>query len=188
MYGLYGYSFMTTIICGTNRQDALTHVVFRKIADIHSQVFKGEPQHLIDMHEVEFSLDGHQYESAGQSEALRAVQDNIMVPSERLIFVIPEYNGSFPGVLKTFIDALSIRKYNETFSGKKVLLVGCATGRAGNLRGLDHFTEIMMHMGSFVYPRRLPISGLGRLVEDNELRDRPTLDAIIKVMNDFVLF
>ena len=110
---------MTTIVCGTNRHDAMTHVVFQKIAEIHEEVGQEDGQFLIDLHRIDFSLEGHQYDSAGQSEGLRRLQDDIVIPSDKLIFVIPEYNGSFPGVLKTFIDALSIRKYKETFSGKK---------------------------------------------------------------------
>lgn len=188
MSGLYGYSFMTTIVCGTNRHDALTHVVFKKVAEIHGQISNSGPLQLVDMHEIDFSLEPHQYESSAQSARLKTLQDDVIIPSQKFVFVIPEYNGSFPGILKTFIDALSIRKYKETFSGKKVLLLGCSTGRAGNIRGLDHFSDIMMHMGSVVYPKRLPISSLGRLVEENKLRDRPTIDALTKVMSDFVLF
>jgi NAD(P)H-dependent FMN reductase len=48
-----------------------------------------------------------------------------------------------PGSLKLFIDACSVREYKQNFKGKKAALVGIASGRAGNLRGMDHLTGVM---------------------------------------------
>ncbi|MCS6895401.1 MAG: NAD(P)H-dependent oxidoreductase [Bacteroidia bacterium] len=66
------------------------------------------------------------------------------------IWVIPEYNGSFPGVAKVFIDALP----RETLRGKRAGLVGVSDGRFGNLRGLEHFTGVLNYCGMEVVPFR----------------------------------
>ena len=42
-----------------------------------------------------------------------------MSQSEKFVFIVPEYNGSFPGVLKTFIDGLA---FPDTFEQKKNVL------------------------------------------------------------------
>src|SRR5690606_4596895 len=56
--------------------------------------------------------------------------------ADNFIIVMPEYNGSFPGVLKLVIDSCN----PEIFKHKSFALVGVSSGRAGNLRGMDHLT------------------------------------------------
>lgn len=66
------------------------------------------------------------------------------------IWVVPEYNGSFPGVVKVFIDALP----REIFKGRRAGLVGLSDGRFGNLRGLDHLSGILHYCGMEISPFR----------------------------------
>ena len=49
--------------------------------------------------------------------------------------VVPEYNGSFPGVLKVFIDHLP---FPQSFEGKPVCFIGLAAGMWGGLRAVEH--------------------------------------------------
>jgi NAD(P)H-dependent FMN reductase len=123
------------------------------------------------------------YGKNGQTPSLTRIQDEFMVPADKFLFVVPEYNGGFPGALKLFIDGCSVRKYKETFSGKKAALVGIASGRAGNLRGMEHLTGILNYLGTIVMPNKLPISSIGKLLdEEKNLSDLETR----KVMNDLV--
>jgi len=48
--------------------------------------------------------------------------------------VLPEYNGSYPGVLKYFIDML---KFPESFENKPAAFVGVANGQWGALRAVE---------------------------------------------------
>jgi len=129
------------------------------------------------------------YEADTQSPSLARLQDEFMLPAEKFVYIVPEYNGGFPGVLKLFIDACSIRDYKKTFSGKKAALVGIASGRAGNLRGLEHLTGILNHVGTIVLPNRLPISSIEKLMDDQgNITDPGTLKAIDKQLTDFLLF
>lgn len=70
--------------------------------------------------------------------------------SDPWIWVVPEYNGSFPGVVKVFIDALP----REVFRGRQAALVGVSDGRFGNLRGLDHLSQVLAYCGMRVLPFR----------------------------------
>ena len=45
------------------------------------------------------------YENAGKNESFNPLRTS-MKDSEKFVFIVPEYNGSFPGVLKAFIDGL----------------------------------------------------------------------------------
>ncbi|MBK9354564.1 MAG: hypothetical protein IPN09_11540 [Bacteroidetes bacterium] len=67
---------------------------------------------------------------------------------------MPEYNGSFLWCFKTFIDASNIA---HVFTIKS-LHGGVAAGRAGNLRGMEHLTNIFNHMKINVLHLKIPIS------------------------------
>ena len=77
-------------------------------------------------------------------------------PVDRFIFVIPEYNGSFPGIAKLFLDTLP----PSIWDGKKAALVGVASGRAGNLRGLDHFAAVLNYLKVEVLSKKIPLSSI----------------------------
>ncbi|HEX3386239.1 MAG TPA: NAD(P)H-dependent oxidoreductase, partial [Mucilaginibacter sp.] len=66
----------------------------------------------------------------------------------------PEYNGSYPGILKVFIDACS---FPESFYEKKAALVGISSGRYGNIRGVDHFTGVCHYIHLHVMPLKIHI-------------------------------
>jgi chromate reductase, NAD(P)H dehydrogenase (quinone) len=78
----------------------------------------------------------------------------------KFVFVAPEYNGSFPGILKLFIDAVPPKEWAD----KKACLVGVANGRAGNLRGMEHLTGILNYLKVNVYHNRLPISTIEKIL------------------------
>jgi len=83
-----------------------------------------------------------------RSEAFRAIEQ-LMRQASRFVFVAPEYNGSIPGVVKLFIDAFVPK---EVFHGKKAGLIGLASGKFGNVRGLDHLTGILNYLQVDVMP------------------------------------
>lgn len=114
-------------------------------------------------------------------EKLKALQDNFLIPAQKFIWISPEYNGSFPGILKLFIDAISVRSYEDTFPGKKSALIGVTTGRSGNIRGLDHLTGVLMHMRSIIYPWLLPISRVNELIDTG---GKLTHDRTITTLDD----
>jgi NAD(P)H-dependent FMN reductase len=89
-------------------------------------------------------------------------------------------------VLKSLIDFSDII---QTRYGKKALLVGVATGRGGNIRGLEHLTGTLNYMNVFVHPNRLPISLVHELMGDvDSLPDEKTLKTINSQITDFINF
>lgn len=114
------------------------------------------------------------------------MEDSLLKPASKFIIIMPEYNGSYPGVLKLMIDNTDVPK---VWWHKKVLLTGVATGRAGNLRGMEHLTGSLLHMKMIVHPNRLPISVVNRLMDlDGRITDVPTLQAINTQLDEFLSF
>jgi len=166
---------MYSIISGTNRRGSNTIKVAEKYQEILKE--KGIDAHLI-------TLEG--LDLMERNDAIRSLEKDFLVPSEKIIFISPEYNGSIPGVLKALIDNSDIEK---VWKGKKALLVGVSTGRAGNLRGMEHLTGILHYVKMIVHHNKLPISMISKLTnEAGEITDQPTLNAINEQLAEFIEF
>lgn len=172
---------MITIISGTNRPNSLTAAFAREVADLIKQQ-TDEGVEVVDLAELPHDyFHKAMYDPAETPAVFRAMHEDKIVPASKLVVLSPEYNGSFAGALKIFIDALSVYRYAENFKQKPMLLIGVSTGRAGNLRGIDHLADIFTHMGGYVIGGKLPISQAGALVnEAKQVVDTATKTAISK--------
>ncbi len=165
---------MITVISATNRLNSNTAIFAKYYFQELKKKAKTEVKFLSLTELNELTIPAGMYSADTQHEKIRELQDEFIIPADRFVIISPEYNGSFSGILKFFIDAVSIRKNKESFGGKNALLVGVATGRAGNLRGLGHLAHILMHLGSHVHPAQLPFSRVGGLIEKGKLTDKAT--------------
>ncbi len=180
---------MITVIQATNRPDSNTEFVSRHIGQLLTSYHEGQIGY-ISMSDLPAEiLSPDMYDEQLIPERLKQIQDEWMIPAERFIWILPEYNGSFPGILKLFIDTLSTRKCDETFKLKKSLLIGIATGRSGNIRGMDHLTSILLHLKSVIYPRLLPISKINEMLDQQgRINHEPTLKTLEDHLKGFVSF
>lgn len=180
---------MITIFSGTNRKNSRTHLIANYI---YEQV-KAQSEEEVQLFNLEDLpqdfLNADMYNEAGQSKALAELQDKYLIPANKFYFVVPEYNGGIPGVLKAFIDACSIRKYADSFhGGKKAALVGISAGRSGGLRGLEYMTGFLNYLTINVLPNRLPVSLIETLLTDDVLTDEGTQKALQQQISDFLAF
>jgi len=164
-----------TIISGTNRAGSNT----RKVAEHYERLLQQK-----QIASRVLSLEGWSY--LEKNPAFEQLEKEILVPTHKFIFISPEYNGSIPGVLKVMMD---ITDYKKVWWGKKALLTGVATGRSGNLRGMEHLTGILNYLRVFVHPNRLPISSVDKLFNSQgELSDSATVKAIATQVDEFIQF
>ena len=180
---------MITVIAGTNRRNSQTLPIARQFFNL-IQKFTDEEVKMFSLEHLPLDLfHTGMYKEKGQSKSLMSIQNEYIIPASKFYIVFPEYNGSYPGVLKLFIDACSIREYKKTFDKKKVALVGTATGRAGNLLGMHHFTAVMHHVGCIVMPNKLPISGIEKITnEEGLITNEDSLATMKKHVKDFLAF
>ena len=130
----------------------------------------------------------HQEMYSHQSAELTAIQKEYLIEPDKWIIIVPEYNGTFPGYFKLFIDACSIHKYEQTFKDKKIWLIGLGSGRGGNLRGLDHLTTAMNYLGCVIFPHRLAISQVETKIRDTEIFDEDLLRELELGLKNFIDF
>ena len=152
---------MVTIISGTNRPGSNT----LKVAKYYQKQLaeKGLETELLDLQDLPETLISSDLYGK-RSEAFTKIQQ-LVTQTSKFLFVIPEYNGSFPGVLKTFIDACA---FPESFYDKKACLIGISSGKYGNIRGIEHFNGVCAYLHLNVMPLRLHISTIKTELDENE--------------------
>ncbi len=179
------------IIAATNRPGSFTHRVAHHCQRLWQEVTgRNLPLYSLTDLNGKLPVGPEVYDAGLMPGVIRSVRDEVLVPAVRWHMVVPEYNGSFPGILKYWIDALSIDRAQETFRGKKVLLTGVSDGRAGNLRGMDQLTGLLNHLGVIVYPDKLPMSGIETLMSEDleEIADQGVLRTLRKQIQAFDRF
>lgn len=155
---------MITVISGSNRKNNKT-LHFAKHAFGLLQTETVQEVKFLDLSALDGSmLNETMYKDSGQPQMIQEIQDAYFVPANKFWFFVPEYNGSYPGIVKLLLDAMSVRAYAESFGEKKACITGIASGRAGNLRGMDHLADVLSHLGMYVHPNKNPISSIFKLL------------------------
>ncbi len=141
----------------TNRPNSNTIKVSRNYVRLLEQ--KGSDVYFLDFCELPDTITSTEM-FGKRSEKYAQLVNEFITQQSRFVFVVPEYNGSVPGILKTFLDSVHPREWNF----KKACLVGVADGRAGNLRGMEHLTGILQYLKMNVYHNKLPISSVNSVL------------------------
>jgi chromate reductase len=173
---------MVTIISSTNRPGSST----LKLAQYYQNKLheKGIEAGLLSLAELPPNII--QTDLYGQRSAEFMPIQDIVTKTQKFLFIIPEYNGSFPGVLKVFIDACS---FPESFYEKKAALVGVSSGKYGNIRGVDHFTGICNYVHLHVMPLKIHIASIHRELDENgNLFKEDTLRFTNEQIDKFIKF
>lgn len=149
-----------TVICGTDREDSKSLKVSMAIlAILRNEGAIAEMLNLKDL-KVEWLARSAYGDNVPE---LDSVLDMYIRPTRKLVIVAPEYNGSFPGILKYLIDASN----HGDWAGKSIALVGLGSGRGGNLRGIDHLTGIFHYLRSEVLWRKVYLSQILQRMDAN---------------------
>ncbi|HET6992343.1 MAG TPA: NAD(P)H-dependent oxidoreductase [Bacteroidia bacterium] len=173
---------MITIISGTNRKHSKTLIV----AKAYEELLKGLDVECQTLSMEELPRDfAFSYLSDPKPDEFIQLMNKYIKPVHKFVMLVPEYQGTFPGIFKLFLDAMG----HTELDGKKIALVGVSSGRAGNLRGLDQLTTAFHYLNAHVYPNKLPISSIRNLVNaEFKLSDEGTLAAMKKQAEGFLKY
>lgn len=174
---------MTTIIASTNRPDSYT----LKVAEYYQRKLKelGLEAGILSLADLPEGIIHPEMYEKHKLASWEPIQQ-LVTDTSKFLFIIPEYNGSFPGILKLFIDTC---KFPESFSGKKAALVGLSTGKYGNIRGVDHFTGVCHYINMHVLPLRIHIPNINKEIDEaGNFFKEDTLKFTNQQMKQFVEF
>ena len=166
---------MTTVIAGTNRADSMT----LRTANLYNKILneKGADSRVL-------SLENKTVWERGPE--MLHLEQTFLIPAAKFVFVMPEYNASFPGILKVMMDNSDIK---QCWWFKKAMLVGISDGRAGNLRGLEHMTSILHYMKVNVLYNKIPLSRIKDEIDNEGMpKKEDTLKTITQQIEEFIRF
>ncbi len=164
---------MYTIVAGTNRAGSNTLKVAKEYQRFLQE--KGVAANILSLEGLDLLND---------KKRIAEIEQDIVIPTQKFLFIVPEYNGSYPGILKLLFDG---GKSHSVWWFKKALLAGVSTGRGGNIRGMEHFNGVMNYLKITVFPELLPISTVDKLMDTNgRFTDPGTIAAIHKQLDNFV--
>lgn len=154
---------MITVVAGTNRKDSMTLRLAQRYA-----AWIEEQSEVVRLLSLE---DRPIWE---RKAPFLEMESSYLIPAQKFVFVVPEYNGGIPGILKLLFDNSDIKK---CWWHKKALLVGLADGRGGNLRGLDHLTSILHYLKMNIYYNKIPVSRIRQEMDDLGKLSNPATEA-----------
>jgi len=106
--------------------------------------------------------------------------------ADGVVFVVPEYNGSFPGVLKLFIDLLP---YPAGFDRRPLAFIGLAAGQFQGLRAVEHLQGVTGYRNAHHFPPRVFIGGAATAFDgDGALVDGKLAERLRQQATGFVRF
>jgi chromate reductase len=170
------------VVSGTNRPGSNTQRVAADILGRYTAI--GNPAELYSLTELPPEVFQPTV-YAQKPEAFVEVQRRV-VDSAGLHLVLPEYNGSFPGILKYFIDLL---KFPESFDRKAVAFVGLGSGGFAGVRPVEQLQMVFSYRNAHVYPDRVFIAGVqGKFDAGGRLTDSDLAARLDRQVRGFAEF
>lgn len=154
-----------SVIIGTNRKGSNSSIVSNHIASTLREM-GAVKINLIDLADLPPSLLRSDY----FDKKPRGFQENFVNPIERassIIFVIPEYDGTVPGILSFYLNHM-----RASLDQKSVALVGISAGKWGARSALDTFKGTLTHRRARVLgDLQVNIENIEAKVSDSKLTD-----------------
>jgi NAD(P)H-dependent FMN reductase len=141
------------VILGTSRQGRASEQAARFVFEEVSKRSDMETE-LIDIRNLQLSID-----DAG--EAIKDPQFSATVDrADGLIFVVPEYNHSFPGLLKHVLDS-NLKEYIHKAAG----VCGVSAGPFGGARMIQSLLPVLRELGLVTIFWDVYFGGAGKLFD-----------------------
>lgn len=112
--------------------------------------------------------DGDLHDAQGLPENAKRLKQ-LFVDTHGFLVAAPEFNGSYPGVLKNALDWISASDKSvpgEPFKGKVAALMSASPGQRGGLRGLEKLRELFLDMQILVLPEIFAVGSIATVFNE----------------------
>ncbi len=170
------------VVCGTNRAAAISRKLTAIVAECYRPLVSSVD--ILDMAELPMeTLLASAYETKPAATEKMVAR---FLRADGVVFIVPEYNGSYPGVLKLFVDMLP---FPEGFDARPCAFVGLAAGQFRSLRAVEHFQQVAAYRNAHLFPRRVFIGdSFKQFDEQGQLIDAELHTRICDQANGFCKF
>lgn len=172
------------IVSGSVRPERLTHRLTEYLQ--HKLRTLGMESTVIDLARTPLPIFGDPSGNRAHIAEIGALLDE----SDALIFVTPEYHGTFSGALKNMLD-----HYSKEFVKKVIGVATTTTGKMGGINASTQLQHVILSLQAYPVPRKMLVSGIQHvfvedgMVKDGTVKDDTVKDGIVKngmVKNDMV--
>jgi len=163
---------MIIILSGTSRPGSNSLKIASHAAEDYQRA--GEAVCLLDLNRLPAEAFLPDSFSEKPESLTRGFTDKVL-EADGLVVVVPEYNGSFPGVLKHFVDLLP---FPEAFECLPVAFIGLSAGYYGALRAVEQMQMVFAYRNAHLFNRRVFIPAVHTVLDkqgqifDGALRER----------------
>ena len=127
------------VIVGSLRKDSFNQKLALALAHLAPSDFTFEHLRIDDLPLYNQDDDGN------QAPAVKRLKSEIAA-AQGLLFVTPEYNRSFPGVLKNAIDHASRPYGQNAWGGKPAGVLGISVGAIGTALAQQHLRNVLAYL------------------------------------------
>ena len=109
---------------------------------------------------------------------------NALNDADGLIFVSPEYNGSYSGALKNTVDY-----FTKEWAKKPIGICAASTGRLGGVNASHKMQDLVLAIGAFPMPYKFLVPNLkDSLNDEGEPQDEFLAKNLDKYVNEYLWF
>jgi NAD(P)H-dependent FMN reductase len=140
------------LFAGSLRQDSDNKKLIKETANFATQL--GADVTVIDLKDYPFYFyDEDEEEISGMPENAKKIRD-LMLDSQIIFIASPNYNNSFPAIVKNILDWTSRNEEaeasREAYKGKTFALMSAGYGPKGGVKGLPHLRAVIANIGGNV--------------------------------------
>jgi len=112
---------------------------------------------------------------------------NAIAEADAVLIATPEYNHSFPGVLKNALDWASRPPGKSPLDGKPAAIFGASTGAIGTARAQQHLRLVCSYINMLVMnlPEVFVARAQDKIDAGGRLADEPTRQFVAKFLQAF---
>ncbi len=170
------------IISSSIRKERRSHAVAEELYRRLQNKTDVDPQ-LIDLQAYAFPLFEQLY-TAEKASALTTELQQRLHKSAAMIFISPEYNGSYTAALKNMTDGFS----KAEFSGKPIGVVSVSTGILGGMRGAQLMQQLVLGLSGYPIPQMLLVPEVNKKFNEQGTMVDAAFDKKISVFLDHFLW
>lgn len=169
------------IISGSIRRGRRSHdVAIALTAHFHSRGYIATS--VLDLAEHHLPVLEEQYEDSDKSIPALAEIHQKLDQADGIIFLSPEYHGSYSGALKNAVDYFSAE-----FKRKPIGVVATGSGRLGGINASTDMQQLVLSLGGFPMPYKLLVPSVQHAFGENgEVKDEFLSKSMDKFVSEFI--
>lgn len=137
---------------------------------------------IIDLAEYNLPVLEEQYNGQDNNiPALASIQQSLDT-ADAIIFLSPEYHGSYSGALKNAVDYFSAE-----FKRKPIGVVAVGAGRMGGINASTEMQQLVLSLGAYPMPYKLLVANVQSVFEETgQVKDEFFSKSMDRFVSEFI--